>query len=109
MFPVPARMKTYRPSCRRVNVDFWLSRFGGLNCSVKPGSYCCPSRTRNCPLATQAEVHASTFLRVHVQPLRIAPKMKPSFHGHTLPDVKLVVIDPRHQVAARAESQLLDR
>jgi len=35
--------------------------------------------------------------------------MKPSFHGHTLPDVKLVVIDPRHQVAARAESQLLDR
>jgi len=35
--------------------------------------------------------------------------MKAFFHRHTLPDVTLIVIDPRHQIAARAESQLLER
>jgi hypothetical protein len=50
----------------------------------------------------------SAFLRLASQPLSFAAKMKASSHCYTLPDVILVVVDPRHQVAARAESQFLD-
>ena len=49
----------------------------------------------------------SAFLGLANQPPWFAVRVNPFLYRHTLPDVKPVLIAPHHQVAARAESQLL--
>ena len=52
---------------------------------------------------------ASALLRLASRQSWIRARVDAFFHRHTLPDVRPILIAPRHQVTARAELQLLQR